>query len=330
MQLAMTPRRKTLSVETEALADKRQIRVICSTGQVDRSGDVVVQTGIDVSNFAGTRTVLWNHDQDQPIARCVEIGIKAGHLEALVEFPEAGVSAKSDEIYGLVKAGIINGVSIGFIPLDAEPVDGKSPRKGLRFDKSELLEFSLVSVPANPGAIITQRSLKVKTAPRMTLKGLYAVSELAWILQSLGYQVDCAEDEAAREGDNSPVPAMLAEALNQLGAALVAMTQEEVSELLGADGEGDDDADEMFMRLPAPFRKLLASKVTKSGRAFSAENKATMVEACKSIREGHDAILSLLGDDAPAEDGEEEKRLAAQRAKAKRAREIEVLAFKNA
>jgi HK97 family phage prohead protease len=330
MQIAMTPRRKTFGAETEALADKRQIWVICSTEQVDRSGDVVVQSGIDVTNFSGTRTVLWNHDQDQPIARCVEIGIKSGLLRALVEFPEPGISAKSDEIYGLVKAGIINGVSIGFIPLDAEPVDKKNPRKGLRFEKCELLEFSLVSVPANPGAIITQRSLKPKAAPRMTLKGLCAVADLAWLLQGLGWQVDCAEDEAAREGDDSPVPAMLAEALNQLGAALIAMTQEEVSELLGTDGADGDDADMMFMRLPAPFRKLLLSKVAKSGRTFSADNKATMVEACKSIRDGHDAILSMLGNE-PADDGEgEEKRLAAQRAKAKRAREIEVLAFKHA
>jgi len=272
MKASYEPRRKTFGLETKALADQRQVRVICSTDQVDRSGDVVVQGGISVSNFAKTQTVLWNHDQDHPIARCIEIGVKSGRLEALVEFPEPGVSAKSDEVYGLIKAGIINAASIGFVPLEAEPLNGKNRAAGLRFDESELLEFSFVSVPANPGALITQRSLKSvrKAAPPMTLKGLCGVASLAWLLDELGYQTDRAAAEALAEGDNSQVPAMLAAAMNQLGQALIAMTQEEVAELLGSGGEdaeedfGGEDDDETgdvgpmeMMSLPVPLRKWL-------------------------------------------------------------------------
>ena len=69
-------------------------------------------------------------------------------------------------------------------------------------------------------------------------KGLYTVGRLAEIMQSLAsIQSSCAS-EAAREGDGSTMPATLAASLQGLGAALVAMAQEEVAELLADLPEG--------------------------------------------------------------------------------------------
>ncbi|ESY30033.1 MULTISPECIES: HK97 family phage prohead protease [unclassified Mesorhizobium] len=136
----------------------RQVRAVVSTGEVDRMGDIIVQSGIDLTAFRKSPTVLWQHDADHPIAKCLSVGIEGGKLVALVQFPDAGVSAKSDEVYGLIKAGVINSTSIGFVPLKYVPIDPSKPYGGQRFTSSEMLEFSFVSVPANSSALITGRS----------------------------------------------------------------------------------------------------------------------------------------------------------------------------
>lgn len=73
-------------------------------------------------------------------------------------------------------------------------------------------------------------------------KGMWGISDLAQLINSLRWlQEDCAW-EAANEGDNSPLPAQLAGACKSLCAALVAMAQEECAELIasmGLDMSGD-------------------------------------------------------------------------------------------
>ncbi len=150
---------KFLAADSTALSDKRQVLTVCSTGGVDRQGDIVVQSGIDTKSFmrAGG-TVLWGHDPDKPIAKALSIGVEGGSLRALVQFPPAGVSAKSDETYGLIKAGIVNATSIGFAPVSSEPME--PPWNGLKYLAVELMEFSFVSVPAMPEATVIARSYR--------------------------------------------------------------------------------------------------------------------------------------------------------------------------
>ncbi|MFY9294001.1 MAG: HK97 family phage prohead protease [Methylorubrum rhodinum] len=230
----MTIHRKALGAVAEAVEGSRRIVVTCSTEAVDRVGDVVVQAGISVANFLRSKTVLWNHDQDRPIAKAVELGIVDGLLKAVVEFPPEGISKLADEIYGLIKAGVINAVSIGFLPLTAVPLDGKSVANGVQVTESELLELSFVSVPANPGAEIMERSIRRKAlrSPRVVVKSLYDLSSLVHALDLLGSVTQGAKWEAEYEGDGSTVPDQLAEACRGIGAILVAMTTEEVAEFI--------------------------------------------------------------------------------------------------
>ena len=151
------------AVSTEGLADKRQVLVRISSETVDRQDDIVVQAGLLTSSFMSTGgTVLWQHDAGQPIARCVSISRDGAQTSALAQFPDAGVSAKADEIYGLIKAQVISSASIGFKPLEWEPIDPKNPWGGQRYMKTELMEFSFVSVPANADATVIARSHRAK------------------------------------------------------------------------------------------------------------------------------------------------------------------------
>jgi len=52
--------------------------------------------------------------------------------------------------------GVLRALSVGFDPVEVEP-NGKG---GFNFNKWELLELSIVAVPANPGATVLGRSLK--------------------------------------------------------------------------------------------------------------------------------------------------------------------------
>ena len=288
--------RKFLSTTTSTTGlDERQVRVVASTPAVDRAGDVVVAQGIDLAAYKGNPVILWNHDPGSPIARCVEIGVNAGQLEAVAQFPPEGTDPLADRVYGLIKAGVVNATSIGFAPVEETPIKGG----GVTVSRSELWEFSFVSVPANPEALVVERSAPAAAptpAPKLKTKGLYAVSWLAGLLAELGYVEENVEWEAEAEGDRSLVPEMLAEALRQLGAALVAMTAEEVAELLGDDaGDGDEKA-------VLVTRRKAITAIIKAGRVLSSDNEDALTQARDLIN----GVLAQLEPADPEEDPAEE------------------------
>lgn len=149
---------KDFTTVTKAVGD-RQIRVIVSTGDVDRAGDIVDPNGIDFTAYRKNPVVLYQHDHDEPIARCVEIGVVNGQVEAMVQFPDEGAAEDSDKVYNLIKAGVLNAVSIGFIPLESVSLDPKDSWGPKRYTKCEIIEFSVVSVPANANALIIERTI---------------------------------------------------------------------------------------------------------------------------------------------------------------------------
>lgn len=65
-----------------------------------------------------------------------------------------------------MKSGVVRAVSIGFDPdfKTAIPLNPSRPHGGMRFVKSELLELSIVSVGADPGATVVARSASSRAA----------------------------------------------------------------------------------------------------------------------------------------------------------------------
>ncbi len=384
----------------------RQIRVVCSTGGIDRAGEEVVQAGIQLGNFRANPIVLWQHDPAQPIGRCSNVALVGQDLQADIEFAPLGISPRADEACGLVKSGVVSTVSIGFDPIEMEPMDPKKPRGPQRYLSIDLMELSIVSIPANPNAVVVARSARVTRATEKwtcdaaddlplaagdetwdgrdatkrvldhfgfggddpnheeaakaflafdasepTLRGsyklpfadiargklvavpagiraaesrigqtdipdavradaekiiatykarikeaedkngepekgakpgvtrnaatpsrvktLFDIANLAYLLDSLGYAQERSRIEAALEGDDSQMPEMLASIMQDLGAALVAMSAEEVSEAiaeakgaLGEDDQLDDDG------LPDDDLASIAMAATPALKAF--------------------------------------------------------------
>ena len=239
----------------------RQIRVIVSTADVDRVGDIVNPHGIDFTAYKTNPVILFQHDHNEPIAKCVSIGVESDQVVALIQFPEEGTSAKSDEVYALIKAGVLNAISIGFAPKSWEPIKGS---RGQRFTTCEMLEASVVSVPANANALIIERKIGLtnseapmtkKLDSAAKTKGLYALATFASILSDLNYLEDDVEWEAEWENDGSPIPDQLAAALANLAQIFLDMAKEEIDEMLA------EEKDEKALAAGALIKKLRAKAV---------------------------------------------------------------------
>ncbi len=132
--------------------EQRIIRGMATTPEPDRVGDVVDPFGVEYRNPA---PLLWMHQHDLPVGsvtfgKPTKDGVPFEARIPQIDSP-MGLKARVDEAWESVKAGLIQAVSIGFRALEWS-VNEKTG--GLNFLKTELLELSLVSVPANRGATI--------------------------------------------------------------------------------------------------------------------------------------------------------------------------------
>jgi len=149
----------------------------------DRMGEIVVASGGDFKNFLGNPMALLNHDPDQIIGKWSGIMVRDKEVVGTLNFPEPGISQRADEVRGLVKAGIISAISIGFIPLAWEPIKGSG---ALKFTRWELLEASLVAVPALPQALISQRKLAPPSREERMAEAALLAKELQLIEAGFG------------------------------------------------------------------------------------------------------------------------------------------------
>jgi HK97 family phage major capsid protein/HK97 family phage prohead protease len=128
---------------------------------IDRHGDMVVvnQKSVVLDNFLKNPVALAFHNHESPVGLWKNIRIKGGKLLADLELAKQGTSDFIDTLRSLVDQGILRAVSIGFKPIEAEYMDEKDPWAGMKFTKWELLECSLVAVPANSEALAVAKSL---------------------------------------------------------------------------------------------------------------------------------------------------------------------------
>lgn len=132
------------------------------------------------------------------------------------------------------------------------------------------------------------------------VRGLYHVGWLAMLLDDLDFLAECIEWESMDEGDASQVPAMLQAAINQLGQTLLAMTQEEVAELMDEE-EGEATAAQRAVAAIARLSRGGSAPVNldtaalardlsarlRAGRVLSSQNEA-------DLRQAHELIAGVL------------------------------------
>lgn len=140
---------------------KEKVSFVASSATPDRYGDIINVQGWVLDNYKRNNIILLNHDSNQlPIARG-HVYIRNDQLIVDVEFDSEDERAK--EVERKVKAGFMNAVSVGFRPLESKsrselPTDHKYyGQRGMYYSKAELLEVSIVTIPANGEATMLEQ-----------------------------------------------------------------------------------------------------------------------------------------------------------------------------
>ena len=148
-----------LPIETKDLGE-RSVQFTISKEVVDRDGDILRAGGVDFTNYMKNPVFLRFHNpHDFPLGKVTKFWVEGDSVKAIVYFPtleelssdpeNASEKAKLvDFTYHCYKTGMLNAVSVGFIPLE-----WTETKDGYDITKWELLEFSAVAVPANQDAI---------------------------------------------------------------------------------------------------------------------------------------------------------------------------------
>lgn len=146
--------------------EERAIDFILSTGDCDRQGDCVNPDGWDFKNYRKNPVILWGHDYESlPVAKARNVRVEDGALKATAVFTPAGMARFNDTVYDMLKGGFLSAVSVGFMPKKWSFVEGQDRPFGIDFEEQELLEFSVVPVPALPQALIEGRSKGLNIEP---------------------------------------------------------------------------------------------------------------------------------------------------------------------
>lgn len=155
-----------VGVVKEVNEEDRSVRFTISTDTIDRHGDTVSVEGWKLENYRKNPVVLWGHDYSMlPVGKARDLRVEDGKLKATVVFTAPGVSRFNDTVFELIKGGFLNATSVGFSPKKWSWSEDDDRRLGIDFEEQELLEFSVVSVPANPEALIEARSAGADLAP---------------------------------------------------------------------------------------------------------------------------------------------------------------------
>jgi HK97 family phage prohead protease len=145
----------------------RTMRFVASDESVDRYGDIIRASGWQLDNFRKNPVLLFAHDSRQPpVGQVPSIEVVGTELIADCLFRPEGDSQLSDDVWRAIEGGFLRAASVGFTPTGPinQLVDESGNWTGYEFTSQELLELSVVPVPANPQALAVAKSLGIADA----------------------------------------------------------------------------------------------------------------------------------------------------------------------
>ena len=180
----------------EESGDERTITGIASTPSMDRDNDVIEAKG---AKFALPIPLLWQHNHNQPIGEVTHAEVTDKGVEftaTIAKIDEDGaLKSRIDEAWQSIKSGLVKCVSVGFRALDYEYL---KDAYGLHIKSWEWYELSVVTVPANPDAVITSAK---------QIKKAFAEADIAQTPQEQPVEaaeaVETSEEAEAEETDET-------------------------------------------------------------------------------------------------------------------------------
>lgn len=127
--------------------------IVASTPDVDRDRDRVMPMGLNLDNYRKNPVLFYGHSYAEPwslIGKASELEQDSTGLRIRVDLREpASDTDPMHIIRALWDGGLLKAASIGFQPLEAQP----NEKGGRDIQRAELMEISLVPIPANQNAL---------------------------------------------------------------------------------------------------------------------------------------------------------------------------------
>lgn len=145
---------------------ERAVIARISTMSVDRDGDVMLPSGVDLTDFNQNPVVLFGHDSSRiPVGKAVHVQRRSRDILAKVIFASRPAEHPDsqewvpDTLLAMFQQDMLRGFSVGFTVDDARPASKRDVARhgaGVRqiITKWKLVEFSVVPVPANQDALV--------------------------------------------------------------------------------------------------------------------------------------------------------------------------------
>jgi hypothetical protein len=157
------------ALSIKAIEDRGEfvfIKGIASTPTLDRQGDIVVPQG---ARFALPLPLLWQHKHDKPVGHVTDAKATSGNIQFDARIPvvrEPGaLKDRIDEAIQSLRLKLVAFTSIGFTPV-AEAI--KRIASGYQYDLWNWHELSLVTIPAQPEAVISSvKALAESDSPHL-------------------------------------------------------------------------------------------------------------------------------------------------------------------
>ena len=150
---------RMLSLQNRKIDEKtRSVEFVASDESIDSYGTIIPVKNWVLDRFNGNgiigyqHNLYWSSDPDNVIGKGTA-WVEDGKLLVRIEFEPKEINELAEKIYQKVLFGSINGVSVGFSELDegeAKEIDGQVVYV---FGRCELLEISVVNIPANANAL---------------------------------------------------------------------------------------------------------------------------------------------------------------------------------
>ena len=265
-----------------------------STPDVDRYGTIIVPSGIDYSAYMNNPVVLINHKSDYlPIGKCLGFFLNGENLEATIQLDMN--DEKAIKVNDKIKNGFVSAVSVGIIPIEQteQNIDGE---KVTTYTKSELVEFSVVTIPANRDALIK------KTFENQQQKTYKQILKQIGIKRMLTpEQVVAIEDQllpVIKEAallflkEELAIDETLATQAAEEGTVAMA---EKVMAILNPDATAEVEPQvEPAPATAEPTAPVAASFETRAGKKISATTMAMIMEGVGMINEGNKKITKAI------------------------------------
>lgn len=255
--------------------DKRIITGTATTPTPDRVGDIVDPLGVRYKN---PMPLLWMHRSSEPVGEVRFDKPTKNGITFTARMPKPTLSEdlkrRVDEAWESVKLGLVRAVSIGFRSLEHSFMDDG----GIHFMETEVLELSLVTIPAQSdatidavksidGPVLAATGLKPSDDDRPKKKAGDSARRPITVKAQEGTKMKrktIAEQIAGFEATRAAKAARMGEIMDEAGEKGETLDESQQQEYDGLDAE-IKAVDEHLVRLRAHEKTVVASAAPATG-----------------------------------------------------------------